>query len=191
MVWRSRSTTRRRRGPRTALPGCRVEARRRDSRTRKATLSALFQPEDNQPRRTLARLRRRRKPWSRPLVRPRRTPISVTAPPTGPGRPAARSPIDVSCASARCPSAAIERFEGAYHPCSARRGSAPGEEGKACIAARRTCRYWARPWLVTSVKERARQWPGPVALGCRPCLFGRLAATLRGGCVSWGRLAAQ
>jgi hypothetical protein len=66
----SRSTTRRRRGSRMALRGCRVEARRRGSRTRKATCSALFQPEENQPRRILARLRRRRrKLWSRLLVR--------------------------------------------------------------------------------------------------------------------------
>ena len=69
-AWSSRSTTRRRRGPRTALLRCRVEARRRGSRTPKATLSALFQPEENQPRRIVARLRcRRRKLWSRLLVR--------------------------------------------------------------------------------------------------------------------------
>src|SRR4029077_7192583 len=52
----SRSTTRRRRGPRAALPGCRVVARRRGLRTRKATWSALSQPEGNQARGILARL---------------------------------------------------------------------------------------------------------------------------------------
>src|SRR5580693_9598403 len=38
--------TRPRRGPRTALPEYQVEARRRGSRTPKATWSALFQPEE-------------------------------------------------------------------------------------------------------------------------------------------------
>src|SRR5580700_1934390 len=42
--------TRPRRGPRTALPEYQVEASRRGSRTPKATWSALFQPEENQPR---------------------------------------------------------------------------------------------------------------------------------------------
>jgi hypothetical protein len=44
-AWSSRSTTRHRREPRTALRRCRVEARRRGSGTQKATWSALFQPE--------------------------------------------------------------------------------------------------------------------------------------------------
>lgn len=47
----SRSTTRRRRGPRTALPGCPVEAGPHGSRTPKATWSASFQPEENRPSR--------------------------------------------------------------------------------------------------------------------------------------------
>ena len=35
------------------VAGCRAEARRRGSRTRKATWSALFQPKESQPRRNL------------------------------------------------------------------------------------------------------------------------------------------
>ena len=55
-AWSSRSTTRQRREPTTALLGCREEARRRGSRTPKATWSGLFRPDKNQPRRTLAQV---------------------------------------------------------------------------------------------------------------------------------------
>jgi hypothetical protein len=105
-----------------------VEARRRGSGTRKATWSALFQPEENQPRSTLARLRRRRKVWSRLLVRPRRTRSASRL--LLPGRAASgtltyRRP----CASARCPAPRSEGLEGAYRPGAARQRPSRGGAG--------------------------------------------------------------